>query len=155
MNSAVGVSASAYSYIYATVEHPFPSLVAHSPAFSLALSVLPSLNDVITKVVEGGRREEGTSEARCRDTLDSGVIARWRREGRTDCALPPQHFKVDPLSCSEMKLILAGVCVERRFLISGIIGLRFSAAAAASLDFRKVSSAFRLSTNDDTPQISA
>ena len=85
MNSAVGVSASAYSYIYATaaVEHPFPSLVAHSPAFSLALSVLPSLNDVITKVAGGGRREEGTSEARCRDTLDSGVIARarWRREG--------------------------------------------------------------------------
>ena len=41
MNSAVGVSASAYSYIYATatVEHPLPSLDAHSPARSLRFAI--------------------------------------------------------------------------------------------------------------------
>ena len=97
---------------------PFPYL--RLPSFparcSLTLSVLPSLNDVITKVaaVGGGRRGALLKRDAEIHLTASSVIARLRREGLL--LLPLQPFKVNLLRLLFPKLFLAAVCAENEMV---------------------------------------
>lgn len=103
-------------------EPPFPTY-AFLPSFparcSLTLSVLPSLNDVITKVaaVGGGRRGALLKRDAEIHLTASSVIARLRREGLLP--LPLQPFKVNLLRLLLLlfpKLFLAAVCAENEMV---------------------------------------